>query len=146
MAADNALLFQEQVEIRTRVQQLAAERALVLGQIADSVLIADAAGRVTFANGVAQQLHGDLALALPLPLSDYVRRYRVRTAAGFPLAPEALPLQQALVTGETVVNESWRLRRPDSQDLIVEGSAAPLLADDGRRLGAVQTLQDITAR
>jgi signal transduction histidine kinase/transcriptional regulator with GAF, ATPase, and Fis domain len=146
LAADNARLFHEQVEARARVQELAAERALVLGQIADGVFIADPAGQITFANAAARRLHGEPTPPLPLSLVDYARLYRVRSESGFPLAPEALPLRRAIDAGETVVDAAWLLCRPDGTDLIVEGSAAPLRGEDGTLLGAVQTLQDVTAR
>jgi signal transduction histidine kinase len=45
-----------------------------------------------------------------------------------------------------VAGAEWRLRRPDGAEVIVQGSAAPVLADDGARLGAVLTLHDVTAR
>ena len=146
MAVDNARLYREQVQARARVQELAAERARILGQIADGVLIADPAGRITFANDAALRLHGEPRLELPLDVATYAQAYRLRTPAGHPLPLEALPLKRALDRGETVVNAGWRLHQPDGSDLIVEGSAAPVLAEDGALLGAVQTLQDVTER
>jgi signal transduction histidine kinase len=146
LAVDNARLFREQVEARARVQALAAERARVLGQIADGVLIADPTGRITFANDAARRLHGEPWPELPLDIPTYAQTYRVRTVAGHPLSPDALPLKLALDRGETVVDAAWRLRRPDGDDRIVEGSAAPIVADDGTLHGAVLTLQDVTER
>src|SRR5688500_513550 len=40
----------------------------------------------------------------------------------------------------------WRIRQPDGREIVVEGSATPVLAEDGARLGAVMTLRDVTAR
>ena len=39
-----------------------------------------------------------------------------------------------------------RIQRPDGTTALAEGSATPVLAEDGTRLGAVLTLRDVTAR
>jgi PAS domain S-box-containing protein len=141
-AADTACLFGEvraalarEQAARTRAEALAAERAAILSQIADGVVIADPAGRITFANPAAERLLG---------LTD-PDRLLVWAALPAPAAPAESPLVQAVRSGEPVAGVEWRLRRPDGSETIVQGCAAPVLADDGARLGAVLTLRDVTA-
>jgi len=50
-----------------------------------------------------------------------------------------------VVRGETVVNALWRVRRPDGTEIVAQGSAAPVVGDNGARLGAVVTMRDVTA-
>jgi signal transduction histidine kinase len=44
------------------------------------------------------------------------------------------------------VEDAWTIPRAGGATTIVQGSAVPVLADDGRRLGAVLTLRDVTAQ
>lgn len=147
-AIDTARLFGEvraalarEQAARTRAEELAAERAAILSQIADGVVIADPTGRITFANPAAERLLGlvsrDWSLASAATPTPGV-------GAGWPGIPAESPLAQAARRGEPVTGVEWRLRRPDGGETIIQGCAAPVLADDGVRLGAVLTLRDVT--
>ena len=57
-AIERARLYEAEQRARARAEQLAAERAAILGQIADGVLIADQHGRIAFANVAARSLLG----------------------------------------------------------------------------------------
>jgi phycocyanobilin:ferredoxin oxidoreductase len=129
---------------RAEAERLAAERAAVLGQIAEGVIIADAAGRITFVNEAAGRLHGSVELGVPIP--RYTEAYHLLTPDGLPYPPEELPLAQAVTRGDTVVDAEWRVRRPDGSEVFVQGSAAPVVAADGTRLGAVLAMRDVTAQ
>lgn len=126
---------------RTEAERLASERAAILGQIADGVLIADPEGRVTFANPTAYQLFGHLpgdpAAGLDWGLHNDRRD---------PLAPADHPLVRAALRGAAITNAEWTIPRPGGTAAVVQGSAMPVLADDGTRLGAVLTLRDVTAQ
>jgi PAS domain S-box-containing protein len=129
---------------RAEAERLASERAAILGQIADAVLIADPQGCVTFVNAAAQHLFGRPVLdqateacELPWPLHD---------AHGEALAPDDHPLSRAARRGEASVEDEWMIPRAGGAATIVQGSAVPVLAEDGRRLGAVLTLRDVTAQ
>ncbi len=137
------LLVREQAA-RAEAERLARERAAILGQIADAVLIADPTGRITFFNEAARRLHG-------IPLGSDIRQdvtpaYELRTADGRPLPPADRPLMRAALRGETMIDTELRIRRADGSEVIVLGSATPVVAEDGRRLGAVLTLHDVTAQ
>ncbi|MBI4491858.1 MAG: PAS domain-containing protein, partial [Chloroflexi bacterium] len=136
------LLVREQAA-RAQAERLAAERAASLGQIADGVVIADPSGRITFINQAACRLlcaiePGSLLEAC-VPITPLL------TASEQPYQPEEFPLARAARRGETVVNAEVRIRRPDGREVVAQGSAAPVVAEDGTRLGAVMTLHDVTA-
>ena len=57
-AMERARLYEAEQRARARAEQLAAERAAILGQIADGVVIADHQGRIAFANVTARSLLG----------------------------------------------------------------------------------------
>ncbi|MBI4504860.1 MAG: PAS domain S-box protein [Chloroflexi bacterium] len=136
------LLAAEQVA-RAQSERLAAERAAILGQLADGVVIADPAGRVVFANDAARQLYGLAERNAPLEAS--IAGLRLLNAGGQPIPPDDDPLARAVQRGETLVGAEMRIPRPDGREIVVEGSAAPVVGDDGTRLGAVLTLRDVTA-
>ena len=128
---------------RAEAEQLAAERAAVLGQVAEGVIITDAAGRITFVNEAAERLHGGVELGMPIP--RYAEAYHLLMSNGRLYPPEALPHARAVMGGEIVVDAEWRIRRPDGSEVIVQGSAAPVVREDGTRLGAVLAVRDVTA-
>jgi PAS domain S-box-containing protein len=144
LALDNARLYEAEQQARRAAERLAAERAAILAQIADGVVLADPAGRITFVTAAARRLFGPDALAPPDPA--VAGRHQVVAHDGRPLRPAELPLHRAARHGEIVVGEEYTLRRPDGSAAAVRVSAAPVLAEDGTRLGAAATLHDVTAR
>jgi PAS domain S-box-containing protein len=129
---------------RQRVEELAAERAAILAQIAEGVVVADATGVITFANESARRLHGGVDLTgASLGAAGGVR---LLTLDGQPHPPEELPLARALQLGAPVIDAQWRVVRPDGSEVVAQGSATPVRADDGAILGAVLVMRDVTAR
>jgi DNA-binding NarL/FixJ family response regulator len=57
-ARERRQLLARERAARADAERLAAERAAILGQIADGVLIADRTGRLTFINAAGRRLHG----------------------------------------------------------------------------------------
>ena len=129
---------------RARAEALAADRSAILDQVAEGVIIADAEGRITFVNAAARTLHG--AAVLGVPVESYSTAYGLYTLAGQPYPPEDLPLARAARRGETVRDVRWRIRRPDGREVIAEGSASPVCAMDGTRLGSVLVVRDVSAQ
>lgn len=142
LAIENARLFREQQDARARIQALAAERASVLGQIVEGVIITDPDGRIVFVNDAARRLHG--VAELGTEVESYSATYHLLTLDGRPYPPEELPLARAVRHGETVRNAEWRIRRPDGSEVVAQGSAGPVVAADGLRLGSVLTARDVT--
>jgi signal transduction histidine kinase len=62
------------------------------------------------------------------------------------MTPEESGLVRAAVHGETVVDDRWRIVRPDGAEIVAQGSATPVVAEDGTRLGAALAFRDITAQ
>ena len=131
----------ERVVGRRRIEALAAERSAILGQIADVVVTTDTEGRITFFNSAAGGIYGDMRMGIPI--WDPAQPFTLLASDGSRRAEDDVPLCRA-VRGERVVNEEWRVRRADGSELVVLGSAVPLYASDGTRLGAAMTVRDIT--
>jgi PAS domain S-box-containing protein len=129
---------------RAAAERAGAERAATLQQLTDGVIVADDAGRITFVNAAARDLHG--VAELGVGVAGYSATYHLLTPDGLPFPPEELPLARAVLRGETVVDAEWRIRRPDGSEIVAQGGAAPITGADGARHGAVLTLRDVTAR
>ncbi len=130
-----------QVEARRRVEALAAERAAILGQIADVVVTVDPEGRVTFANEAARAIYGEVRLGEVVWGPE--QPFRLLEPDGSRRPVSQLPLARAL-GGERVVDAEWRVVRADGRDVAVMGSAVPVNAADGTRIGAALTVRDVS--
>lgn len=129
------------VEERNRLANASREMAAVLDQIAEGVIVTDAGGRIRIVNEAARRLHGTATLGVEP--EEYTQAYSLFTEDGQPHTTQELPLTRA-VNGQTVTGARWRIRRPDGTEALVEGSAHPVLADDGSRLAAVLTFRQVT--
>ena len=141
-AEEARLQVSREQSARAVAEHARAERDATLQQLTDGVIVADAMGRITFINAAARDLHG--VTALGVGVADYGSTYHLFTAAGEPYSSAELPLARAVLHGETVVDAEWRIRRPDGQEIIAQGGAAPIVGLDDTRLGAVLTMRDVT--
>jgi signal transduction histidine kinase len=139
---ERAILFELERIAWGNVEKLAAERAAILSQIADGIIIADPAGRISFINERARAIHG--VAELGVPVVEYADKYGLLTMDGKPYPSKELPLARAVLHGETIVDAEWRVRRPDGTEIVAQGSATPVVGEDGTRLGAVLTVRDVT--
>ena len=131
-------------EARRLSAQSAAELDVVLAQLAEGVIVADAEGRITFVNEAADRLHGQSLL--DVPPDGYSAAYQLFTEAGDPYPTPELPLARAVLKGEVVVDNRWRIRRPDGSEVLAIGSARPIRSPEGRQIGSVLTVRDDTFR
>lgn len=141
----------ERVRDREQLQEvgaanaaLAAERAAILAQLAEGVIVADAAGTITFVNEAAQRIHG--VSRLGVTPDDYSEQYQLFTDDGRPYPTDELPLTQAVAKGASIEQAPWRIRRPDGSEVRAVGSARPIFNDTGVQTGAVLTVRDDTRR
>lgn len=144
LALERAALITAERAARAAAEALAVEREAILAQTAEGVIVADAEGRLVVVNEAARRLHG--VAELNVPVDDYSDTYHLFTLEGEPYPPHELPLARAVLHGEVVVDARWCIRRPDGKEVIAEGSAAPITAPDGRRLGAAIVMRDVTAQ
>jgi len=130
----------------SRFNRAAARKMLfdvVLDQMAEGVIIADAEGRLRWVNPAAARMHG--RAVTDIPTEDWTRSYDLLRLDGTPYPPEDLALARA-VHGETVEEVEWMVRHPDGTIVRLLGSATPLHDSGGRRLGAVLVMRDVTER
>lgn len=131
-------------EVSERARALATERAAVLGQLAEGVIVTDTMGRITFVNAAAERIHG--VARLDVPPEEYAEAFHLFTEDGHPYPSEQLPLTRAVLRGETVTDARWRIRQPDGTEVLAIGNASPVRGEDGSVIGNVLTLRDDTAR
>lgn len=141
---DRALAAKRLEELNVANAELAAEREAVLAQLAEGVILADAEGRIVFVNEAAQRIHG--LGVLGVGPEAYTSTYNLFTDDGEPYPLHQLPLMRAVRDGETVIDATWRIRRPDGTEVRASGSARPIQAPAGVRTGAVLTVRDDTER
>ncbi len=143
LAIDRARLYEAEREARAAAERLAAERVAILGQIADGVIIVSPDGEIAFANAAARGLLG----LSPSDGSAVDRRADGNRSLNGPSLPmTALPLVHAALDGHTTIGEELRIEWDHTSARVVEASAAPVVAPDGDRLGAVLTLRDVSAQ
>lgn len=144
--AQQALRRERDVSHAARMQAdaLASERSAILAQLAEGVIVTDAAGAITFVNDAASRIHG--VADLQIAPESYATRYNLYTEQGEVFPASELPLARAVLRDEVVTNERWVIKRPDGTRVVAVGSARPLRGLDGAKLGAVLTLRDETAR
>jgi PAS domain-containing protein len=128
MALDVTQRHQE----RELLARYAAERDATLRQMSEGVILTDETGRITFVNDRARDLHG--IAVLDVEVDDYSATYQLLTVEGAPYPPAELPLARAVLHSEHVHNARWRIRRPDASEVLVEGSAQPVLDERGQKI------------
>ncbi|HZT06478.1 MAG TPA: ATP-binding protein [Chloroflexota bacterium] len=133
--------------IHEQTARAEAERARdhlqqVLDVLPEGILIADADGRIEMCNATAVKIIGGLPDASDCWAAESLSRYRLD---GSPMSSEELPLVRAIVQGETVLGEQLMISSKASANPIpVLMNSAPLRNADGRIVGGVAALQDIT--
>ena len=128
-----------EVELR----HLTEQRAPILHQLSEGVIIAGADGRLLFVNAAAERIHG--VSKLDVAPDDYSDTYSLFTMEGAPYPFHELPLARAVAAGETVEDARWRIRRPDGSEVFAIGSARPLMSE-GKQIGAILNVRDDSAR
>ena len=116
----------------------------LLENVQTGVVACDAAGVLTLFNGVTRMLHG--LPEEPIPPEQWAERYRLcRPDGQTPMAKEDVPLYRAL-QGEWVQDAEMVIAPLGLPPRTVQVSGQPFHDDQGTKLGAVVSMQDITAR
>ena len=140
---------QEELERRVadRTAELRREKAFlgaVLESIEDAIVACDADGALTLFNRATKRLHG--LPAEPIPPARWADHYSLYAADGrTPLGRDRVPLFRALA-GEDVRDAELVVAPHGAEPRTLLASGRGLFDEDGKRLGAVVSMHDITDR
>lgn len=136
----------EPVRLRQEAQRRAAELETILGSVADGVLLFGPSGELVGMNPSAESILGQTLVELRRRAGsgEGGRLLGLPTAGGGASPLDRLPTRRAL-GGEVIGAIEVALARPDGSALDLVCSGAPLRGHEGDVIGAVVTIQDITA-
>jgi len=118
----------------------------VLNSLSDGVLVCDATGRLTLVNRAFRELHGfDDGDVEPASVEADAAPERIAEDILPPMAKDDLPLSRAL-RGEKVQNVELTIAPKNRPARSVLVNAEPMLDGEGRSLGAVAVVRDISER
>ena len=114
----------------------------LLENLVEGVVACDANGILTHFNRTAREIHG--LPDLPLPASEWARHYNLYREDGVTLLTmEEVPLYRAF-SGE-VIRDVELIVKTASLTRVVVCNGHPVFDENGKKLGAVATVHDITA-
>ncbi|HTP65888.1 MAG TPA: PAS domain-containing protein, partial [Geobacteraceae bacterium] len=116
---------------------------VTLASIGDAVITCDTDGRITFLNAMAEALTGWSAEdARDLPIGEVFRLINEETRGP---AEDIVTLVLRDGQTKTLANHTALVMK-DGREVPIEDSAAPILAADGRVIGAVIVFHDVTEK
>jgi PAS domain S-box-containing protein len=114
----------------------------VLETLPVGVWVTDAHGKILMGNTAGETIWGGIRYVGMERYGEYKARW---TVTGKRVEPEAWAVVRALATGETVIHqEPIRIECFDGTEKTILNSAAPILDDERKVLGAIVINQDIT--
>ena len=128
-----------------RLRESEERLSRILETNADAVVMCDAVGAITFVNRAAELLFGTSRENL-LQSKYHDGVWKITTAKGEELAPEQMPFNQVLESGEPVANVEHAIEQPSGKVVVVSVNAAPLLDGNETLSGAVLSITDVTGR
>ncbi|HRE91896.1 MAG TPA: PAS domain S-box protein, partial [Myxococcota bacterium] len=118
-------------------------REELLDQLGVGVIMCDGEGRLSVFNRVAAEWH-DVPAEPSVALAQWADRYKLFEWDGLTrLSPERVPLARAFA-GEVVRDAPMAIQNGERLRFI-RANAAPLVDPDGRRIGALAVLHDVSA-
>ncbi len=137
--------FEEIVRSNRELESRTVELNLILENIGDGVLVADADGQLILSNPMAEQLLGDKAL-MRRPVHWGAEHGFFRIDRRTPLAADEMPLARALA-GQSLDDVEMFVRTPHApHGAYIAVSARPLRTDRGRVRGGVIAFRDVSER
>jgi len=134
------------IEGKRAGERLRRERDLISRIMETSpvgIVVADQAGRITFANHRAEEVLG-LTREIVGQHRYSVLDWRVANPEGHADEERSQPLRQLLATGQPVQNVCHALSFPQDRRVMLSTNATPLLDAAGKIDGMVVTVEDIT--
>jgi PAS domain S-box-containing protein len=140
----------ERVNARKRIEDMAARAELekrrvqtILDSLPVGVMVADQSGKVIERNVMVDSILGDKLLKLPL--SNGPAEFKAWWSDnGLVVRNEDWPLIQSVKKGKTTVGAALDIIRLDGSRGTILNSASPLRDGQGKIIGGVTVLQDIT--
>jgi len=131
--------------VNERTAQLTQQTSFlkaILEHISDGIVACDQNGALIMFNNATRALHG--LPAEPIPVEQWADYYSLYMADGItPMKMEDIPLYRAL-NGEYVKNSEMMIVPRDGPAHTLLASGQALYDNDGKKLGAVISLNDIT--
>ena len=140
-ALRTAELFASLEAERRRAAREALRFAAVIDQMADGVVVVDAAGRVERSNASADELLGqDLQNT---PIDQWPAHYDLATVEGRGMVAGEFPLMRAM-RGERVRRANFIVKNPWGTERHLSSSAGPIVNPGGEPAGAAMVLRDVS--
>ncbi|MAA74021.1 MAG: hypothetical protein CMN28_04890 [Salinisphaeraceae bacterium] len=141
-AFNDMVAYRQQAEIEEEMRR--EFMTAVLDNLEDAVVACDAQGRLSYFNSATERLHSDTPN--PLPPEMWARHYQLYAADGVRLLdPDEIPLMRAF-RGEVVSDQEIVIKGPGREPRTATVSGQAIVTPDGRKLGAVVAMHDITER
>lgn len=132
-------------QVTDRTQELIHQQELnklLLDTVSEGVVACDENGELILFNETAREWHG--MDPQKVPPSEWANHYNLYDADGLtPLDESEIPLIRAF-NGEQVSNAGITITRSDHAPRHILASGGPIFDDDGKKIGAVVTMRDIT--
>ncbi|MDF2698250.1 MAG: Signal transduction histidine kinase CheA [Labilithrix sp.] len=130
-----------ELSLRESREQLQA----ILENMVHAVIVCDQDGRTTLVNQAAVRLFELADRGTIPPVAELSKSLRLRHPDGRPLERNELPLVRALA-GDVVPSVEATITNRSERDVELRVSAAPIRNDEGRLMGAVAAITDVTEK
>jgi len=139
--------LEKEVEERKKAEETLKQSeqrwATTLASIGDAVIASDVEGRITFMNGVAEELTGwTLSRASGRPVTEVFNIVNEQTRRAVE-SPVARVLREGLIVG--LANHTILLNK-NGREIPIDDSGAPIRDEEGKTTGVVLIFRDITGR
>lgn len=143
VAVEEDITERKQMDEQLRERQELLSR--ILDTVADGIYIIDQNGKMSFANSTTERMLG--ATRAEIARASYKDdRWKMTSLDGKPFLEADQPYERVMSTGLPVYDVEQSILRPDGTRVIVSINAAPLHDADGKIIGEVGSMTDITER